>query len=401
MSERTQRKDDRLLALLTGTLAVTGILVIYDASFPTKSSLPALKQSASLVIGLIAYAVARRVHPRLLYALAPLLAAIVIPLMIAVRTVGVERHGAHRWLKLGQFGSAEFFLQPAELGKVVLILLLARLLCSSSLRDACSAIRAQRWPVLAISVVFAMAGIVVVRQDDLGSAVVLVGIGLGMLFIAGLPMRRLVALVMLVAALGTWFTLQKDYRVQRVMAFQNPFATIDTSGYQLAHSLMGIGTGGVWGTGLGLGRAKEFLPAASTDFVFTTVAEETGLWGSTIIIVLLALVALRILQIAYKAQAMYLILLAGGIGIMIALQSLLNLCVVLGMAPTTGLPLPFISYGGSSLVTVLLSIGIVQQVARHPVIDRIGKEESHARSSSGGRNRWTPVPRREHRRGVA
>jgi cell division protein FtsW len=151
---------------------------------------------------------------------------------------------------------------------------------------------------------------------------------------------------------------------------------------------------------LGLGRAKEFLPAAETDFVFTTVAEETGMLGSTAIMVLLALISWRMFLIAHRAQAMFLLLLASGLGLMVALQSLLNLYVVTGAAPTTGVPLPFISYGGSSLVSLLFSIGLVQKVASNPMMERV-KEASDARAAGGWGNRRSSVSRREYRRGVA
>lgn len=402
MSEHTKTGDDRWLTWGVVGLTLAGLILVYDASFPKTGIWHLAKQSVWAVVGWMAYMVGKRLNPRTFHQLAPWLAVVAVAMMLAVHLPGIgeERGGAFRWFRLGQVGPVDITVQPAEFGKLALIFLLARLLCGSSLVGACAEIRERRWPLLAILTIFAFAGVVVVAQEDLGSALVFLGIGLGMLFAGGLPVRRVLLLLALIGTMGSFFILQKDYRRQRVVAFVNPFAYINTTGYQLAHSLMGIGTGGVWGAGLGLGRAKEFLPAADTDFVFTTVAEETGIWGSGAIILLLMVVTWRIVLIAYRTQAMYPMLLAIGIGIMIALQALLNLYVVTGAVPTTGVPLPFISYGGSSLVSVLFSIGLVQKIAYNPMSERV-TGESHARASSGRGNGRTSVSRREYRRGVA
>jgi cell division protein FtsW len=400
MSDVQHTREDRLLTGAVLVLVIVGLIVVYDASFPTQGSSQVFKQAIWAGAGLLAYTVGRRLSLAFLYKAALPLFIVSLGLMVAVLTpLGVERNGALRWLKLGQIGSFELLLQPSEIGKVALIVLLASLLCAPNLIGSCEKTRKQNYLWALFSILLA-AGTVVKVQDDLGTALVFVGIGVGMLFAAGLPFRRVALLVALLAVAGIIFILQKEYRLQRVIAFTQPFAYINTTGYQLAHSLMGIGSGGVWGVGLGLGRAKEFLPAAETDFVFTTVAEETGILGSTAIMVLLALISWRMFLIAHRAQAMFLLLLASGLGLMVALQSLLNLYVVTGAVPTTGVPLPFISYGGSSLVSLLFSIGLVQKVASNPMMERV-KEASYARAGGGRGNRRSSVSRREYRRGVA
>ncbi|MDW8319789.1 MAG: FtsW/RodA/SpoVE family cell cycle protein [Armatimonadota bacterium] len=398
-----QAREDRLLKWSVLALVVVGLIAVYDASFPKSGFEQIRRQVIWAIIGWLAYWLGKRVP---LVSLSRYVVWVALPtllLMLATRFTpyGVQRNGAYRWLKIAQVGTVEITIQPAELGKVVLIALLARLLCHSNLVSACKPIwqRPHSW-LWAFFCIFTAAGIVLGCQRDLGTAFMFVSIGMVMFFTAGLPLRWLVALALLVAIGGGIFTYYEHYRWQRVVAFTQPFAYINSSGYQLAHSLMGIGTGGIWGTGLGTGRAKEFLPAAETDFVFTTISEETGVIGSTAVIVLLALVAWRTLLIAYKTEAMFPLLLVSGIGTMIALQSLLNLYVVTGSIPTTGVPLPFISYGGSSLVSLLFSIGLVQKVACTPMIERV-KEAPHARVAGGRRNRGTPVSRREYRRGIA
>lgn len=400
MTNTRQVKDDRVLTGVVLLLVVIGLVVVYDASFPKQGSSQLIKQSIWAGAGLLAYVVGRRFPLLWLSQIAVPLAVFSLGLMLAVLTpLGVERNGALRWLKLGQIGSFEILVQPSEFGKIALIVFLASLLCAPNLVSSCENVRRRNY-LWALFITLASAGVVVVVQEDLGTALVFVGIGVGMLFAAGLPFRRVALLVALLAVAGVFFIFQKEYRIQRVVAFTQPFAYMNTTGYQLAHSLMGIGSGGIWGTGLGLGRAKEFLPAAETDFVFATVAEETGVFGSTVIMVLLALVSWRIFLVAHRAQAMFLLLLATGLGLMIALQSLLNLYVVTGAVPTTGVPLPFISYGGSSLVALLFSIGLVQKIASNPVMERV-KEVSHARAAGRRGNGRSSVPRREYRRGVA
>lgn len=402
MSERAKTGEDRWLTWSVAALTMAGIVIIYDASFPKTGVWHLVKQSVWAAVGLLAYKLGKQSDLRVFHRLTFWLAAIAIVMMLAVRLPGIgeERGGAFRWIRLGQIGPVEITLQPAEFGKLALIFLLARLLSSSSLIGACSAVRERRWPVFVILAICTFTGIVVVVQEDLGSALIFLSIGIGMLFVGGMPMRRLLVLLALIGVAGCFFILQKEYRKQRIVSLTDPFAYMNTTGYQLAHSLMGIGTGGVWGAGFGLGRAKEFLPAADTDFVFTTIAEETGIWGSTIVVSLLAVVAWRILRIAQRTQAMYPMLLAGGVGIMVALQSLLNLYVATGAAPTTGVPLPFISYGGSSLVSVLFGIGLTQKIACSSMSERV-TGESHARTSGGRRNWGASVSRREYRRGVA
>ncbi|GIV19557.1 MAG: cell division protein FtsW [Armatimonadota bacterium] len=400
MTNMRPAKEDRVLTGAVLLLVIIGLIVVYDASFPKQGFSQLMKQTIWAGAGLVAYMVGRRFPLLWLHKGAGAFAFVSMMLMLAVLTpLGVERNGAVRWLKLGQIGALEILVQPSELGKIALIVLLARLLCAPNMVGSCENVRGRNY-LWALFSILATAGVVVAVQEDLGTALVFVGIGVGMLFAAGLPFRRVALLVALLAVACVLFIFQKEYRIRRVVAFTQPFAYMHTTGYQLAHSLMGIGSGGIWGTGLGLGRAKEFLPAAETDFVFATVAEETGVFGSTALIALLALVSWRIFLVAHRAQAMFLLLLASGVGLMIALQSLLNLYVVTGAVPTTGVPLPFISYGGSSLVTLLFSIGLVQKIASNPVLERV-KEVSHARAAGRRGNGRSSVPRREYRRGVA
>lgn len=397
----SHRGEDKLLTGAVAALVLAGLVAIYDTSYARSGGSQLIKQCLWVAAGMVAYQIGKRLSPERLYRLAPFAVLLALLLVLAVLTpFGESRGGAVRWLLIANIGGFEVTFQPAEFTKVALILWLARLLSHPNLVTACDPILKGRLPRLAVVSIFLFAGIVVIIQNDLGTALLLLGIGLGMLFVAGLRWQHTLMLVALLLVLGVAFTLQKDYRRQRVVAFTQPFNYIHTSGYQLAHSLMGIGTGGVWGTGLGMGRAKEFLPAADTDFIFATIAEETGIWGATLVIGLLMVVTWRVFRVAFVVRNMFVILIVSGVGLMLALQSLLNLYVVTGSVPTTGVPLPFISYGGSSLVSLLFSIGLVQKTLTDFQSQR-AKGAEYARASSGRRNRRTPVSSREYRRGVA
>lgn len=400
MRETKQRKDDPVLIWLAAALMVIGVLVVYDASFPQAGFSRFMRQLVWMLVALGAYAVGKRLPLMLLYRGALTLALVSVILMLAVKFpgIGVELNGAYRWIRIP---STPILLQPSELGKLALIVLLASLLSHPNLHAVSNIIRKRQVPWAAILSTLVMAVIVAEYQSDLGTAVVFMGIGFTILLIAGTSLRYLAVLCCVIAIAIGVFVWKEPYRLQRIMEFTNPFDNVAGADYQLAHSLMGISAGGVEGVGLGRGRAKGFLPAADTDFVFTTIAEETGILGSTLIIFLLAALSWRTFTIARKAQGMFLMLVTSGVGTMLATQSLLNLLVVTGVVPTTGLPLPLISYGGSSLVTVTFSIGLVQHIAQNPALSRTHERESHARSNSWWWNRGTSVSRREYRRGVA
>jgi len=262
--------------------------------------------------------------------------------------------GAHRWLMLGPLR-----LQPSEFAKLVTILFVSWNLARNEdrIRDLGSAL-----PCL--GVVAGLAYLVVI--EDLGSAVVLVASACVMIFVAGLGWRVLSGIA---ATCGAAFALAvwvKPYRWDRVTAFLDPWADPRDGGFQLIQSLIAFGNGGLTGVGLGQGQQKAlFLPAAHTDFIFSIVGEELGLIGGGVLLAGFLLLFWRGMRTAMRAPDPFGAYLALGMTNLLVLQALINMCICVGLLPTTGLPLPFISYGGSSLLVSMTAMGLLLNVSQH------------------------------------
>lgn len=210
-------------------------------------------------------------------------------------------------------------------------------------------------------------GALVMAEPDMGTTVVLMATALTMIGMAGAKKRHLALVLTVGFVLGTALIFSSPYRKARLMSFCNPFEDYYGSGYQVCQSLIALGSGGVLGVGLCEGREKLFyLPAEHTDFIFAILGEETGLVGTLLIALLFLIFGARGLGIAYRTKDGFGRLLAGGISVMISGQALLNMCVVTSSVPATGVPLPFISYGGSSLVLNLFCVGVLLSVSRYP-----------------------------------
>ncbi|MGH7256261.1 MAG: putative lipid II flippase FtsW, partial [Nitrospirales bacterium] len=278
-----------------------------------------------------------------------LLAAVLIP------SVGVEVKGARRWLKLGMIS-----VQPAELAKLVLVLYLAAYLAKKGerIRDLTAGFFP---PLIVIGLV---AGLVLV-QPDLGTAVVMGVVAFGLLFLGGAKLTHLGGLVVLVMPVVAALVLGSSYRRQRLMTFLSPWEDPTNAGFQVTQSFLAFGHGGVFGVGLGEGKQKLFfLPEAHTDFVLALVGEELGLIGTTSLAVLFLVLVLKGFQIAGRARHPFGRYLALGITMLIGVQALINAGVVTGLLPTKGLTLPFVSYGGSSLLVSLVAMGMLLSISR-------------------------------------
>ena len=277
-----------------------------------------------------------------------LLVAVLIP------GLGVNVNGSSRWLRAGPMS-----LQPSEIGKLALILFGAGLL--SSRFDRMSETRVTMRPVL---VVFGALALLVMAQPDMGTTIVLTVIFFTLIFVAGTPVRPLGKIAGSFLVLGYLAARLEPYRWARVSSFRDPFADAGNSGYQLAQSLVGLGTGGLTGLGLGASRAKwGFLPNAHTDFIFAILGEEFGLVGSVLTVLLFLAFAVIGVRIALRAPDRFGALVAAGITAWVAGQAFLNIGVVVGALPVTGVPLPFLSFGGSSLVFTMVATGILLNIA--------------------------------------
>jgi cell division protein FtsW len=241
--------------------------------------------------------------------------------------------------------------------------------------------------------------ILLLLQPDMGTAVILTAIMFFMLFVAGGKLSYLVGLVVPVLLIGAVLIIKSPYRFKRVLAFLDPLSMENrrTIGYQIAESLMSVGSGGAFGLGLGEGRQKLFfLPAAHTDFVFAIMGEEFGFAGFCVIVMLFAAFVYSGYRIAVNASDRFGMYLAFGITSSIAVQAVVNMMVVVGLAPTKGLTLPFVSYGGSSVILTLFSVGILQSIhAMHGIPPPITQEDEERPSHAAGlavQNRVAAIP---------
>ena len=358
---RLTRPDGWLLAAIAG-LAGLGVVMVFNVSYfyaQEHYGDPFVffrKHLISLLLGGVMMFLASRLRLDVLerWANVILLINVFLLLLVLIPGIGTDRGGARRWLIVGGFS-----LQPSELMKVSIVLFLARWLSRG--REQLLEFRFLMQPLL---VVGACAGLVLL-QPDFGSAVIFSAILFLMIYVGGARTAHLLALGSAGAvALGLLATVA-DYRMRRLLFFLDPWADSQGSGFQLVQSLIAVGSGGVAGVGLGQSRQKMFfLPEAHTDFIFALVGEELGLCGVLLVVLLFALVAARGFRVASRHPDTFAGLLAFGLTLVVVLGAVVNVGVVLGLLPTKGLPLPFVSYGGSAMLGAMLSAGMLVALSR-------------------------------------
>ncbi|HEX9592385.1 MAG TPA: putative lipid II flippase FtsW [bacterium] len=278
-----------------------------------------------------------------------LLVAVLIP------GVGVEANGARRWLRI-----AGLTMQPAEVAKLAAVALLAHNLPG---RGEC--LRDFRNGLLPQLIVVGIPAFLIYREPDLGGTMVMATVAMVLFYLAGARLSHLALLVVAVLPVVLWKVVDIDYRVRRLAAFLDPWADPTDTGWQITQSLMALGSGGLAGHGLSSGVQKlYFLPEPHTDFIFSVVGEELGLLGTLGVAACFLLFAWRGLRVAVRAPTPFGQFLAAGIVVLITLQALLNMMVCTSLVPTKGLPLPFVSYGGTSLVLNLVAAGVLLNISR-------------------------------------
>ncbi len=287
----------------------------------------------------------------------PILAAVgVLLVLVLVPPLAQPINGTRRWLRLGPVS-----FQPAELAKLALVVYLAAHLARAG--EALADFRRGLLPPLAVTGVLAL---LVLAQPDLGNCVALLAVTFALLFLAGGRVRHLAALwaaALPFLVLAVWLA---PYRVRRIATFLDPWSDPRGSGFQIIQSWLALGSGGLLGRGIGESRQKLFyLPEAHTDFVFAVIGEELGFVGAFAIVALFAVLVWRGLRVGLRAPDAFGAYLALGITVLIATQTLVNLGVVTGSLPTKGLPLPFISFGGSSLLVTMLATGVLLNISQH------------------------------------
>lgn len=369
---------DMLLVGVIIALLLIGVVMVYSASAALglhkygDAFYFAKRQALFAFIGVIGMFCVANLHPQYFYRLAwPILLGCVVLLSVVwIPGVGIFRNGARSWLGVGSFS-----IQPAEFAKLALINFLAHYVSVD--RGRLYSFWRGFLPSLGlISFIFGL----IMLQPDLGTGTVLAGTGFVLLLAAGARWMHLGSCILLGLMGFIGLVLAAPYRIQRIAAFLDPWQDPLGAGYHLIQSLFAIGPGGLLGLGLGMSRQKHlYLPEPHTDFIFSILAEETGFVGGSVILILLGLFVWRGLRIALRQNTLFGSLLAAGITIMILLQSLLNIGVVTGMFPVTGVTLSFLSYGGSSLTLTLLAVGILLSLSCQPRwFVTMGTKDGHA-----------------------
>ena len=307
-------------------------------------------------LGIVVLVLATRVPYRWYRRLAvPIFLLSVLGLIIVLQ-FGVVRGGSRRWLELGWLGS----VQPSEFAKFGVIVFLAMVM------EKKEKLLTDFWHFFVpVAVSLGLVGVLMLKQPDLGTALVMFGAAITVIGVSAAPIRYVIATTIVGTALGTLMALAEPYRRARVLSFLDPFNDKLGDGWQVVQSQLALGTGGVFGVGLGASRARwSFLPNAHTDFIFAIIGEETGFAGGLIVLVLFAWLTVVGISITYRAPDRFGRLLAAGLVAWLSLQALVNIGGVVGALPVTGMPLPFVSYGGSALLTVMGAAGILVNIAR-------------------------------------
>jgi cell division protein FtsW len=360
-----------LLGVSTGALLVVGLVMILSASsvqsFASYGSsfLFFNKQLLWSLIGLVGFiAFARLDYHRLRGVGYVLFALVVLGLMaVLIPGVGTEVGGSSRWVSAGPLS-----FQPSELAKLALILLAADVFSRKDEHrlDTLGHTLVPMLPAIGILTVLIM------MQPDLGTTLLLSSIGFGMLFVAGSPMSYLVPMAASGAGLALLAAFAEPYRRARLLAFAHPWKDPLNTGYQTIQSLIAMGSGSWFGVGLGASRQKwSYVPNAHTDFIFAILGEEMGFLGTLAVVGLFAFIAYLGVRIAKQAPDRFGMLLASGVTIWISVQALVNMGAVTGTLPITGVPLPLVSFGGTSLVVSLAGMGILSNVARQGKAPRV------------------------------
>jgi cell division protein FtsW len=388
--------DQRLVAFVTLGLVAFGLVMVYSATSASAAlgngdPMSYLKRQAVYAfIGVVLMILASRFDYHRLRYLAPPFLLVALALCAAVLVLGPAINGARRWFVVGP---ASF--QPSELAKLALCLFAAGYLAR---RRAPRTLGELVKPLGLLTAIFC--GLIVV-EPDLGTTITLCGMMLAILLVAGVPARLLVVASLLATGVGIVAIWTEPYRRARMFSFLDPWSDAQGSGFQIVQATIGIGSGGFTGAGLGEGVGKiSYLPEAHTDMIFAVIGEELGLVGSTFVIAAFAVLAIAGFRIALRCPDRFGKLLAAGITALVCGQAAINLAAALGIAPLTGIPLPFVSYGGSSLVVLLAGVGVLLNIAvnakvvESSVRDRGGRDR-RARSARAGRRRSASRARSE------
>ncbi len=368
LKARPEKPFDKGIFTTFVLLLMTGLVVLYAASYYNAQDADGnpltevISQLMGIALGGVGMLVILRIDYRILRSPVIsgglLLVSLILLALVAIPGIGKLLNGSRRWLRIGPVS-----FQPSELAKYAAILFMARMY-SQKKRD----INRFFSGLVPVFIMPALMFFLILLQPNLSTAGSIVIVAGFMAMLAGARWLHLGAVAALGACVGAFYAWVEPYRRARLMSFRDPFAQLSNEGYQLAQSLMAFGSGGLFGMGLGKGRQKyAFLPYPESDFIFAVVGEDLGLIGCLAILCLFAAFVFFGLRAAMRCPDRFGCLLAGGITCMIGIQAVMNVAVVTGVMPTTGLPLPFFSAGGTSVSVLMCAVAVLLNISRHRV----------------------------------
>lgn len=357
------KKTDKWLLIIVIIIAVFGIIMIYSASsvwaqYKYNDAFKFVKaQGAFFIMSLFLVFILKKINPHIYYEKANLILLIcfILLALVLIPGLGQVRNGSRSWFGFGGFG-----IQPSEFAKIGLVIYISKYLANN--RRIIKDIKKGVFPILLIIGIFF---ILIMLEPDFGTAMVIVITLTAILFISGVKMSFFfkIGLLGLLGIVG--LIIMAPYRMLRIVSFLNPWVDPLGSGYQIIQSLYAIGPGGLLGQGFLNSRQKQFyLPEPQTDFIFSIISEEFGFLGILIVTFFFGFLFYRIVRISMKTENLFYKYLSFGLGFGIIIQALLNICVVIGLIPVTGVTLPFFSYGGSSLLVSMISVGIILSISK-------------------------------------
>lgn len=353
------KRFDYILLVSVMLLVVMGLVFVYSASMYSANITYGnryfflTKQLVGALVGTVALVLFANINVNFIkkFWVVGIAVSVILLALVFVPHIGVENYGAKRWISIGSLS-----LQPSEIAKFSYVLFCAKFMSDNDMAKLKNCI-----PVVAVGVLLCA---LIIAEPNMSITMCMALIMVIMLFVGGVKWKYFVLMIIPVIIAVPVLILAEPYRVQRLLAFIDPWASPKDEGYQLIQSLYALGSGGFFGVGLFNSRQKyRFLPFAESDFIFSIIGEETGLVGCLAVMTLYAVVVLRGVRIAVNCGNKFDCFLASGISAVIAVQSLLNFAVVTGSIPPTGLPLPFISYGGTSLVVFMSASGILLNIS--------------------------------------
>lgn len=356
---------DGTLALILALLMMCGLLTLFSATYykavdQGDALLEVKKQLIGVGLGAFLMFLTSRIpysfwqKPRVV--MLALTGSFALLVLVLIPGIGVYVNGSRRWLNI-----AGLSFQPSELAKIASVMYLA-----STLSFRLKQVERLWTGILPLLVVPAAMFLLILQQPNLSTAGSIMIVAVLMMLLAGAKWKHLSLMGVVGLAVGFAYAWVEPYRRERLLSFRNPFAQMSDEGYQLSQALIAIGSGGLFGRGLGQGRQKfSYLPYPESDFIFAIIGEDFGLFGCCVVILLFVAFAIAGMRIALNCQDRYGCLLAAGITAMISVQAFINIGVVVGILPTTGLPLPFFSAGGTSISLLMAAVGILFNISRH------------------------------------